>query len=108
MHESITIADVGDMVKVSGSRMATPLAPPRPGRTPISTPSVMPTNIRPMFIGVRTTAKPCSSEFSSTIRACSPEANDQLDAADGPGGSIAQERERLEASLVERHLEPDF
>ena len=54
------IAEVGDIVKVSGSRIATPLAPPRPGRTPISTPSMMPTNIRPMFIGVRTTAKPCS------------------------------------------------
>jgi hypothetical protein len=36
------IADVGDIEKVSGRRMATPLAPPRPGSTPISTPSVMP------------------------------------------------------------------
>src|SRR6476646_1545558 len=108
MHESITIAEVGDIVKVSGSRMATPLAPPRPGSTPIRTPSVMPTNIRPMFIGVRTTAKPCSSEFSSTIRASAPKADDQLDAADGHGGSVAQERQRIEASLVERHLEPDL
>src|SRR6478735_5366125 len=91
MHESITIAEVGDMVKVSGSRIATPLAPPRPGNTPISTPSVMPTNIRPMFIGVRTTANPCSSEFSSTM-----------------GSSVAQERQGIECSLVERHLEPDL
>src|SRR6187455_121341 len=90
MHESITIAEVGDIVKVSGSRIATPLAPPSPGRTPISTPSVMPTNIRPMFSGVRTTAKPCSSELSSTIRL------------------VAQERERSEGPLVERHLEPDL
>ena len=36
---------VGSMVKVSGSRMATPLAPPKPGSTPIKTPSRMPTNI---------------------------------------------------------------
>ena len=36
------IAEVGFMLKVSGSRMATPLAPPRPGSTPMSTPSVMP------------------------------------------------------------------
>ena len=28
--------------KVSGSRMATPLAPPRPGSTPMRTPSMMP------------------------------------------------------------------
>ena len=47
------IAEVGDIVKVSGSRIATPLAPPSPGSTPISTPRMMPTNIRPMFIGVR-------------------------------------------------------
>ena len=32
------IAEVGDIAKVSGSRIATPLAPPRPGSTPISTP----------------------------------------------------------------------
>ena len=36
------IAAVGDIEKVSGSRMATPFAPPRPGSTPISTPSVTP------------------------------------------------------------------
>ena len=32
MHDSITMAEVGDIVKVSGSRIATPLAPPRPGQ----------------------------------------------------------------------------
>src|SRR6185369_5911347 len=93
MHESITIAEVGDIVKVSGSRIATPLAPPSPGSTPIKTPSVMPTNIRPMLSGVRTTRKPCSSEFSASMRACR---------------SVAQERQRREAALEERHLEPDF
>src|SRR6187551_2510224 len=105
MHDSITIADVGDIVKVSGSRMATPLAPPRPGRTPISTPSVMPTNIRPMFSGVRTASKRCSGDFSSTIRACSGEADDQLKGTEARAASVAQERQRSEASLVERHLE---
>src|SRR4029079_9260884 len=88
--------------------MATPLAPPRPGSTPIRTPSVMPTNIRPMFSGVRTTAKPCSREFSSTIRACSGEADDQLEGTEARDASVAQERQRSEASLVERHLEPDL
>ena len=32
MHDSITIADVGSIVKVSGSRIATPFGPPRPGQ----------------------------------------------------------------------------
>src|SRR5262249_25854970 len=42
MHDSRMIADVGDMVKVSGSRIATPLAPPSPGSTPMITPNTMP------------------------------------------------------------------
>ncbi len=32
MHDSITIADVGSIVNVSGSRIATPFGPPRPGQ----------------------------------------------------------------------------
>src|SRR4051812_42948 len=106
MQESITIADVGDMVNVSGSRIATPLAPPRPGSTPMSTPRVMPTNIRPMFIGVRTTTKPCSNEFSASIRTCSGEADDQLAAAptrrEDLEGSVAEECQGLQRALVER------
>ena len=44
------VAVAGGMVNVSGSRIAMPLAPPRPGSTPISTPSVSPTAvIRPSF-----------------------------------------------------------
>ncbi len=39
------IAETGDMEKVSGNRIATPFAPPRPGSTPMSTPSAMPTNM---------------------------------------------------------------
>ena len=61
------MAEVGDIVKVSGSRIATPLAPPRPGSTPISTPRMMPTNIRPKFTGVRTTPNPCINALSSAI-----------------------------------------
>ena len=37
------IAEVGGIVKVSGSRIATPLAPPSPGSTPMMVPSMMPT-----------------------------------------------------------------
>ena len=52
------IAEVGDMLKVSGSRIATPLAPPRPGSTPMMTPSMMPTSISQEVDGCRTTPKP--------------------------------------------------
>ena len=40
------MAEVGGMLNVSGSRIATPLAPPSPGKTPMMTPSRMPTSIR--------------------------------------------------------------
>ena len=46
MHESMMMADVGDIENVSGSRIATPFAPPSPGRTPMMTPSRMPTTMR--------------------------------------------------------------
>ena len=52
------IAEVGDIENVSGSRIATPLAPPRPGSTPMMTPSMMPTSITRMLNGWSTTAKP--------------------------------------------------
>ena len=67
MHESITMAEVGFMLKVSGSKMATPLAPPKPGSTPMSTPSTMPITINIRFMGVETTAKPCNRALISSI-----------------------------------------
>ena len=53
------MAEVGDIENVSGRRMATPLAPPSPGRTPISTPSRMPISMKTRFFQVSTTANPC-------------------------------------------------
>jgi hypothetical protein len=67
MHDSITMAVVGDMLKVSGSRMATPLAPPSPGSTPISTPRMMPTNMSSRFIGVVMTLNPWKRALISSI-----------------------------------------
>ena len=61
------IAEVGDIEKVSGSRIATPLAPPRPGSTPMITPSRMPITITPMLNGCRTVAKPCNRLAISSI-----------------------------------------
>lgn len=40
------IADVGCIEKVRGSRIATPFAPPSPGRMPMIMPSTMPITIR--------------------------------------------------------------
>ena len=41
------IAEVGGIEKVSGRRIATPFAPPSPGRTPMMVPSVTPITARP-------------------------------------------------------------
>ena len=52
------LAEVGGIVKVSGSRMATPLAPPSPGSTPMIVPRVMPTTATNRLNGVTATWKP--------------------------------------------------
>ena len=62
------IADVGGIENVSGSRIATPFAPPSPGSTPISTPSRMPTNMNSTFFHVSATAKPCIRLLISSTR----------------------------------------
>ena len=67
MQLSMMIAEVGFMLKVSGSRIATPLAPPRPGSTPISTPRMMPTSMKPRFGSVAATPKPWTRLLSSSI-----------------------------------------
>ena len=58
MHESITIAVVGSIVKVSGSRIATPFGPPSPGSTPTKMPSTRPIIISVSVFHVSRTAKP--------------------------------------------------
>src|SRR3954467_6367894 len=92
MQESRMMAEVvppGDcaMEKVSGSRMATPLAPPRPGSTPMITPSTMPTNISPRFLRLRATMKPPARDASSSI-------------------FLAYAQQVLERAFGQRHLEP--
>src|SRR5437868_14531368 len=63
------IADVGGIVNVSGSRMATPLAPPSPGSTPMMMPSTTPISISIRLNGDSATPKPWISELiSSTSR----------------------------------------
>src|SRR5512134_3944518 len=69
MQDSMMIAEVGGIENVSGSRIATPLAPPSPGNTPISTPSTMPSIISIRLNGLRTIAKPWNSDESSAMEA---------------------------------------
>src|SRR5579859_5514338 len=79
------------MVNVSGSRIATPFAPPRPGSTPMMMPSTTPMNISIRLNGDSATPKPWISELSSSTIFPSPEAH---------GG--------FERPLGQRHLEPDL
>src|ERR1700759_5437518 len=67
MHDSITMAEVGSMVKVSGSRIATPFGPPSPGSTPTNTPSTRTTIISASVFQVSRTAKPCKSRPKASI-----------------------------------------
>src|ERR1700761_2267062 len=67
MLDSITMAEVGSMVKVSGSRIATPFGPPRPGSTPTKMPSTSPTIIRASVFQVIRTAKPCSNRPKASM-----------------------------------------
>jgi hypothetical protein len=57
------MAEVGFIENVSGSRIATPLAPPRPGNTPMMVPRVMPRTASPRLWGCSATWKP-RSRFS--------------------------------------------
>jgi hypothetical protein len=68
MHDSITMAEVGSIVNVSGSRIATPLGPPRPGSTPTKIPSTSPSIIKSSVFHVSSTAKPCIKRPRASIR----------------------------------------
>src|SRR5215218_3644454 len=94
MQDSRMIAEVAPpgccaMENVSGSRIATPLAPPRPGSTPMSTPRLTPASINMRLNQDRATAKPPISELIS----CMPVA-------------LAEAEEVFDGPLRERHLEP--
>src|SRR6266700_1534395 len=67
MQDSITMAEVGSIVKVSGSRIATPFGPPSPGSTPTKMPSTSPTIIKASVFQVSRTAKPCIKRPKASI-----------------------------------------
>src|SRR5512135_1931987 len=85
MQDSRMMADVCPpgvcaMENVSGSRIATPLAPPRPGSTPMITP-----NISIRLNHDSATAKPPSRDSISCIAAASGEAEGRFERALGQG-----------------------
>src|ERR1019366_5432158 len=67
MHDSITIAEGGSIVNVSGSRIATPFGPASPGSTPTKMPSTSPTIISAIVFHVSRTAKPCINKPKASI-----------------------------------------
>src|ERR1700751_3586107 len=69
MQDSITIAEVGSIVKVNGSRIATPFGPPSPGSTPTKMSSTSPTIIRTSVFQVSRTAKPWTRRPNASIAA---------------------------------------
>src|SRR5262249_55474020 len=79
--------------KVSGSRIATPFAPPRPGSTPMITPRMMPTNISATFFRLSATTKPCSSDWISSMMRVH---------------GLVQPQKALDDAFRQRHLEPDL
>src|SRR5882762_2479044 len=76
IEDSITMAEVGSMVKVSGSRIATPLGPPSPGSTPTKMPSTRPTIISASVFHVSRTAKPCINKPKASMERLSWFAHD--------------------------------
>src|SRR6185503_15236972 len=79
------------MEKVSGSRIATPLAPPSPGSTPMITPRTIPASISTRLNHESATAKPPNNDWISCI-----------------AGALRVSEERLEGALWQRDLEPDL
>src|SRR5438445_113297 len=88
MQDSITMAEVGSIVKVSGSRIATPFGPPSPGSTPTKMPSTSPTIIRASVFQVSRTTKPCTSRPKASINSSPAIYQRPSAASSGPFGMM--------------------
>src|ERR1700754_4946531 len=94
MQDSITIAEVGSIVKVNGKRIATPLGPPSPGSTPTKMPSTSPTIISASVFHVSRTAKPCSRRpkasmtKSHLLRNCEEQRDEAIQPYSGSSGLL--------------------
>src|SRR3989304_2461364 len=61
------MAEVGGMLKVTGMRMATPFAPPRPGKTPTMVPTKSPATNTRMLNGVRAIPRPATRLYNASM-----------------------------------------
>src|SRR5947199_10336017 len=96
MHDSRMIAEVAPpgccaMENVSGSRMATPFAPPSPGSTPMITPSTIPANISIRLNHDSATTKPPQRCWISCI-----------------ARGLVEAQGRFQRPLGQRNPEPDL
>src|SRR5215475_10091213 len=113
MQDSITMAEVGSIVKVSGSRIATPFGPPRPGSTPTKMPSTSPTIISASVFQVRSTVKPCSSRPKASIALIPEERLERTLRHDDVEGDVEgdehgeREQQRREQRLPQRDAADD-
>src|SRR3972149_599859 len=61
------MAEVGGILKVTGMRMATPFAPPRPGKTPTMVPTKSPATNTRMLNGVRAIPRPATRLYNASM-----------------------------------------
>ncbi len=66
--DSMMMAEVGGMPKVSGSSSATPDTGPTPGKAPISVPTITPATAITMLKGVKAIPKPRARLWKRSIR----------------------------------------
>src|SRR6516225_6775932 len=113
MQDSITMAVVGSIVKVSGSRMATPLGPPSPGSTPTKMPSTSPMIMNTSVLNVSRTPKPCSRRPNASIWSVAEECFERPLRHDHVEGDIEgdehdeREQQAREQRLPQRHAADD-
>src|SRR5712692_2216192 len=109
MHERRMIAEVVPpgccaIVNVSGSRIATPFAPPSPGSTPMMMPRTTPTNISSRLNGDSATPNPCSSALISSTWPPFP----GVSWVTLPAARSIEAQRGLERPLGKRYREPNF
>jgi hypothetical protein len=67
MPANMISALVTSRPRVSGSRRATAMAGPMPGRTPMAVPSSTPSRAKARFVGVSAVPKPSTRELNASI-----------------------------------------
>src|SRR5215207_4238755 len=111
------IPEIGSIrvLKMTGSKMATPETGPMPGSTPMAVPIKQPTSANSRFCGVSASWKPRASPLTgSTLAPQSPGIGRQLNLQHAEEERVAQRRpghaehrQRQAMSIIERDQEHD-